>query len=230
MPRRRRAILPGVARLLLIAAAVTGLIACAGGDDKETKGTGGKGNAAEKAFLTAMVAHHESALEMAGIADERAERPFVKQLAGEIASAQTREIAEMKEIYERLFDGELRPDHRAHDGLGLTAAQAGMTHSPHTNQALRSAEPFDRAFVDEMVPHHEGAVRMAQAVLKRTRDAPLRELADAIISTQEREIGEMTAFRAKEYGGPAPGGTRKGAEPEDGMRRGHEQHTPGHPG
>ena len=100
----------GVACLLLIAAAVTGLIACGGDDEDESKGAGVKGNAAEKAFLSAMVAHHESALEMARVAVECVEDPFVKRMADQIASSQTREIAQMRGIHDRLFDRELRPD------------------------------------------------------------------------------------------------------------------------
>ena len=59
-------------------------------------------------------------------------------------------------------------------------------------------------FVDEMVPHHEGAIAMARAVLKETRDPELRKLAQDIIRAQEREISEMNAFRKREYGGGAP--------------------------
>jgi uncharacterized protein (DUF305 family) len=199
-----RALRHALACLLLTAAAATGLSACGSDDDDESNGRGAKGNAAEKAFLTAMVAHHESGIDMAEIADERAEHSFVKKLAGEIVAAQTREIAQMKEIHKRLFDGGLRPDHGAHDGLGLTAAQAGMTHSAHTNQTLRSAEPFDRAFVDEMVPHHEGAIAMAKVVLKETRDPELRKLAQGITRAQDREISKMNDFRKREYGGGAP--------------------------
>ena len=229
MPRRPRTSLAGLACLLLIAAAVTGLIACGSDDEDEGKGAGVTGNAAEKAFLTAMVSHHESALEMARVADERAEDPFVKRLADEIASSQTREIAQMRGIHGQLFDRELRPDPRAHEGLGLTAEEAGMTHSPQMNRTLRSADPFDRAFVDEMVPHHEGAVRMAGAVLKRTRDARLRELAAGIVSTQEREIEEMNDFRRKKFGGPVPEGGHD-MVPEDKAPGAEDEHGAGHPG
>ena len=64
----------------------------------------------------------------------------------------------------------------AHDGLGLSAGEAGMTHSPETNEMLEAAMPFDRAFVDE----------------------------EGIVATQEREIEEMDAFRTEEYGVPVP--------------------------
>jgi len=79
-----------------------------------------------------------------------------------------------------------------------------MTHSPETNDTLRTASPFDQAFVDEMEPHHTGAVQMAEVVLESTDDAELRGLAEGIIATQKREIEGMNAFRTKEYGAPVP--------------------------
>ncbi|MDQ3644674.1 MAG: DUF305 domain-containing protein, partial [Actinomycetota bacterium] len=148
--------------------------------------------------------HHGTAIEMSEIAEEKAESPFVKGLAGDIISTQERELEEMGKIHERLVGGELEPDARAHDGLGLSAEEAGMTHSPDTNEMLEMAKPFDRAFVDEMVPHHVGAVKMAEVVLESTEDAELRKLAENIISTQEREIKEMNDFRTEEYGAPVP--------------------------
>jgi len=108
-----------------------------------------------------------------------------------------------------------------HDGLGLTAEEAGMTHSPATNAKLLGAKPFDRAFVDEMEPHHTGAVRMAKVVLESTKDADLRKLAEGIVSTQEREIDEMNSFREEKYGAPVP--TPSGEE-------GGGEHGGGHSG
>ena len=197
---------PGLAlaALLLTGVLVFGVAACGGDDDEGSSGSAGNAESVEKAFLTGMVHHHETAIEMSEIARERGQAPFIKGLAEDIASTQEREMAEMKEIYTRLLGGELKPDPMAHDGLGLSAGEAGMTHSPDTNDMLRAADPFDRAFVDEMVPHHIGAVKMADVVLESTKDADLRKLAEGIISTQEREIEEMNAFRTEKYGGPVP--------------------------
>jgi uncharacterized protein (DUF305 family) len=180
-----------------------------GGDKKHSSAPGGGAKdvrTVEKAFLTGMVHHHESAIDMAAIAKQRGKDRFIVKLAGEIASTQEREIAQMKAIYKRLLGGELKPDPRAHDGLGLSADEAGMSHDESTNDKLRAARPFDRAFVDEMVPHHMGAVTMSKVVLRHTKDGELRKLAKAIIATQEREIQEMNAFRTKKYAGPAPKG------------------------
>lgn len=50
----------------------------------------------DKAFLDAMIAHHEMAIEAAKIAEKEAQRPEIKELAGQIVAAQEREIAQMK--------------------------------------------------------------------------------------------------------------------------------------
>ncbi len=217
MIRRQQKISARGLGVLLVALLALGLAAC-GGDDAEESGAGDT-KAMETAFLTGMAHHHGTAIEMSEIAQERGQSPFVTGLAEDIVSTQERELGEMEKIYERLDGGELKPDPMAHDGLGLSAEEAGMTHTPDTNEMLEKANPFDRAFVDEMGPHRTGAVKMAEVVLESTEDADLRKLAEGIVSTQEREIEAMNAFRTKEYGAPVP--------EESG---GGEEHGGGHSG
>ena len=221
--------------LCLVASVMLALGATACGSDDDDAGGGGGGaqdgqvKATEKAFLTAMVPNHESALDMAEVAQDHGDDPFIKELAQDIRSTQVREIAEMKRIYTRRIGGTLKADPNAHDGLGLTAAEAGMTHSPAMNRQLASADPFDRAFVDEMVPHHKGAIRMANVVLEKSDDASIVRLARSIISSQKREIEEMNDFRTKEFGGPVPAGAQHGA-PSGGAPAGQEHDREHHPG
>jgi uncharacterized protein (DUF305 family) len=49
----------------------------------------------------------------------------------------------------------------------------------------------DRDFVDMMVPHHQGAIDMAVAVLRYGRNERIRRLAQEIIVTQREEIAAM---------------------------------------
>lgn len=205
------------AGLLALVVLALGLVAC-GDDEKSASGSSEQGQKVEEAFLSGMVHHHESAIQMAEIAQRRGQDPFIRKLAEAIITTQDRETGQMRSIHKRLFGKTLKPDSGAHDGLGLTAAEAGMTHNQQTNATLESAEPFDRAFVDEMVPHHLGAIKMAKVVLKDTTDPALKNLAETIIRTQQNEVDGMNAFRERKYGGPAPtksgagGGTLDGAE------------------
>ncbi|WP_432481214.1 CopM family metallochaperone [Moraxella sp. ZY200743] len=59
--------------------------------------------------------------------------------------------------------------------------------------AMKHAHP-DTAFVAGMIPHHEGAVAMAQIQLKYGKDDELRKLAQAIIDGQQAEIDIMQSW------------------------------------
>ena len=196
-------------RILKRPAALAGLIAavllagCGGAEQPDP----------QQAFLQGMVPHHRSAVDMAEVAQTEAQSEFVKNLANDIVRTQTVEIAQMERIHQRLFDAPLKPDMGAHSGLGLSASEAGMDHMDGAGM-IRGKKPFDRAFVDEMVPHHEGATRMAEAVLANTQDPQLRTLAESIIAAQKKEIADMEGFRAQEYG--ATGAIAEAGEKADG--------------
>ena len=49
----------------------------------------------------------------------------------------------------------------------------------------------DADFVAMMVPHHQGAIEMARAVLRYGRNAQIKRLAQEIIVTQQQEIAVM---------------------------------------
>lgn len=56
----------------------------------------------------------------------------------------------------------------------------------------------DRDFVVSMIPHHQGAIEMADIVLKYGKDATIRALAQKIISEQQKEIARMKAWLAQQ--------------------------------
>jgi len=82
-------------------------------------------------------------------------------------------------------------------GVAATSATAeaayrnamNRMHGPMT-QGIANADP-DTAFVLGMIPHHQGAIDMAEIVLKFGKDPRNQHLAREVIATQRREIGEM---------------------------------------
>ena len=93
----------------------------------------------------------------------------------------------------------------------MDAAMARMMKDMH---AARPTGNHDIDFLAMMIPHHEGAVDMARALLRHGRDAATRRLAEDIIASQTTEIQGMQRRlatlrqpgRVPEY--PALGGTR----------------------
>ena len=62
------------------------------------------------------------------------------------------------------------------------------------------ASDIDVAFVCSMIPHHRGAIDMAEALLEHGDDAWTRSLAEAIILAQEKEIADMLAWLERQPG------------------------------
>ena len=56
---------------------------------------------------------------------------------------------------------------------------------------IRPTGDVDRDFVAMMTPHHQGAIDMAQAVLRNGRNEQIRRLAQEVIVTQQQEIAAM---------------------------------------
>jgi uncharacterized protein (DUF305 family) len=193
---------------------ITAIAVAACGDDESGQGASASGGKSDQAFLEAMIPHHESAVQMANVAKQRGQHREIQQLAVGIVAEQSKEIMQMERIHKRLFGSEIIPDPGAHEELGLSAKEAGMEHMDAA-AALERARPFDRAFIDEMVGHHQGAIRMARAALSRTRDSEIKNLADAIVAAQTNEIVQMNDWRRAWYGRESPaGGPPEETEPE----------------
>lgn len=61
-------------------------------------------------------------------------------------------------------------------------------------------QPFDQRFLDQMIMHHQGAVMSAQMMIADSQRPELRDLAQRIITAQQREIGQMRTWRDTWYG------------------------------
>lgn len=82
-----------------------------------------------------------------------------------------------------------------HGSMDMTAMMADM------NAALagKTGDEFDRAFLTEMIVHHEGAVEMAQLALTNAKRQEIKDLSQAIISAQNTEIAQMKGWLDRWY-------------------------------
>ena len=138
------------------------------------------GGYSDRAFIDAMVPHHQGAVEMAEVALENAEHREIRDLAEDVVTAQEAEIGELRAIKEEYGTSDIPEgmDREEMDAMGMTDLEE-----------LAERRPFDKAFIDAMVPHHESAIGMANAALEGSDNREIREIAGAIVEAQEKEIG-----------------------------------------
>ena len=89
-------------------------------------------------------------------------------------------------------DGHRMPEHGAADPAA--AAYMAASERMHQDMAIEFTGNPDVDFARAMIPHHQGAIDMAKAVLDHGEDAEIRALAEGIIAAQEGEIAFLRAW------------------------------------
>jgi uncharacterized protein (DUF305 family) len=150
------------------------------------------GEYSDKAFIDAMVPHHQGAIAMAKVALGNAEHEQIKELSRNIISSQQGEIEELKSIKQEEFGTSQVP-------MEMSPKQMrgmGMMMDP---QSLADEKPFDEAFIEAMIPHHQSAIDMAKVANQESEIPSIKQLAGKIVSAQKGEIEQMRQWRREWY-------------------------------
>ena len=188
-------------------------LAAAPADETQTwpMGRGMPGMApADQRFIVMMIPHHDGAIAMAELARTRARRAEIKALAQQIETSQRAENAQMRRWWQQWYGGEVPipagAAQGAMPGMGwMTGSRSGTAGMASSLEELKRASDFDRAFIEQMIPHHRMGVMMASHAQWNTRHAELRALQAAMVSAQSREIRQMERWYRQWYGASAPG-------------------------
>lgn len=138
-------------------------------------------------FIDSMITHHQGATMMANQALTQAQRPEIKQLAQDIIAAQNKEIGQMRQWRQQWY-----ADVPQTGGMNMAMGDMTVSSDPST--------PFDQRFMQAMIPHHQSATMMAQMAQQHGEHPEIKQLANDIITAQNKEIGQMRQWLQAWYG------------------------------
>ncbi len=141
----------------------------------------------EYTFLVHMIPHHAEAIATASDLRDRTDREAMRAFAESIIESQTAELEQMS-----MWLGEWYP---------------GRSHEIDYQRMMRdldglSGDALDRAFLEDMIPHHMEAVMMSQQLLARglAEHEEVARLASSIRTTQRDEIHQMNRWLFEWFG------------------------------
>lgn len=147
-------------------------------------------NDADVAFVQGMVPHHEQAIQMSELVIANGDDPTVIALAEQINAAQGPEIDQMNTW---LDDWDIDP--AGSDGMdGMDGANGMMSDDEMDMMSEAMGADLDRMFLETMIRHHQGAIRMAEVELEEGSNADVLALAQGIIDGQQAEIDQMQSM------------------------------------
>jgi len=151
---------------------------------------------ADAQFMQDMIPHHHQAIEMAELVADRTNRPELIDVAGRINASQGDEI-EFMQNWLRQRDEHV-PDPTAHEAMLTSHTMAGMA-TPEQMADLAQADgtDFDQLFLQLMITHHKGAVKMVNWLLEQpgaVYDPVLFEFTTDVTNDQIAEIERMNAL------------------------------------
>jgi uncharacterized protein (DUF305 family) len=165
------------------AACALALGACGGDNSNDTGQTTPPppGNGADRAFVNALIPLHDKAVAIAFIGQKRGNK-FVRALSLKIAGSQPQETARLRAIGSALF------------AAGVPVGSLGVPSTGAADadlKALRTAKPFEKAFLEAMIPIHETTIALCKAEIAKGDQVDLKTTSQAIVDAESGQLASM---------------------------------------
>lgn len=139
-------------------------------------------------FIVQMIPHHKAAIEMSENLLHYTTCIPLQNIALQIIEEQTKSIENMKEILcecsEIANDSSLVDSYQCEVNRIMNIMFCGMESAPSTNR-------INANFMQEMIPHHKGAIAMSQNALCYDICPDLVPILEKIIISQEKGVKQM---------------------------------------
>jgi uncharacterized protein (DUF305 family) len=142
----------------------------------------------EVMFAQMMIPHHKQAVSISETAIKKSQNQAILKLSRQIKSAQGSEISQMT-YWLKATNSSMTMDHDMKMSGMLSIKELTSLKS------LTGAE-FDRAFLELMIKHHQGAIEMLD-LISDSKNAEAKALSKSINSAQSREIKYMKQLLKK---------------------------------
>ena len=142
-------------------------------------------------FIDVMIMHYRQGVEVARIAETKAQHARVKGFASKTAADQEKEIAELQGYRDHFYAG--RPKTERNQMRAIPShMHADMNMS---NLQAATGGEFDRLFLDMLMLHHQTGVNMLKEAVGKAEHAEIKEFARRIIAKRQG-MAEMNRIKA----------------------------------
>ncbi|MDQ5857314.1 MAG: DUF305 domain-containing protein [Acidobacteriota bacterium] len=159
--------------------------------EAEAAAPGATAAAYDLQFLDGMSKHHQTAVEMAKMGQGKFAHAELGALAKNIVVMQESEIAQMTQ-----WRGQWFPGSAASGNMEMPGMESSKSMDMSHMQSM-SGKELDLMFIDMMIPHHQSAIAMSQDALAKAEHPEIKELAQKIISDQQKEIDQMQQWKSR---------------------------------
>jgi uncharacterized protein (DUF305 family) len=148
-------------------------------------------------FIDMMIMHHQEGIEMAELAQTKAQSAKVKAFATKTAADQKKDIDELQSHRKHWYADKPIMDHSTMQSMMQKMHPDMKMDMEDTRRRLRATNgaAFDRLFLDTMIHHHMMGVDMAKEATTKVEHNEIKEFAQKTVTKQTAEITEMNGLK-----------------------------------
>lgn len=124
---------------------------------------------------------------------QKSKRPELQKLAQDIIKTQMQEIKQMQQWRKAWYPKASAEPIAWHAAMGhsMVMSQEQMKSMMMSMDLGPADATFDLRFLNAMIPHHEGAIVMAKDAQTKAKHPEIKQLSQAILTSQQAEIDQM---------------------------------------